>query len=299
MYQEPRLKASKLFEQANDNATWLFKIYLRQLLVAKHVIQTKKLSRSSFDWLVGEIQTRFERSLVHPGEMVGSIGAQSMGEPATQMTLNTFHMAGVASKNVTLGVPRLKEVINVAATIKTPSLKIFLEPEYAKDLRVAQAVGNQIEYTTLSHVVASSGIYYDPDPTTTIIQADQELLGFHHRAALAMNDIGDPDAPEAKLRNEAPSPWLIRFELDAKKLAGRTLSIEAIDDKLREELRQDDKNGGDQEEQIDIVRHEATEKGIVKVVGGQRLERLVLRLRLPAMQADPGSTVPMQLRLTE
>jgi len=52
-----------------------------------------------------------------------------MGEPATQMTLNTFHNAGISSKNVTLGVPRLKEVINVAKTIKTPSLKIFLENE--------------------------------------------------------------------------------------------------------------------------------------------------------------------------
>ena len=51
--------------------------------------------------------------------MIGSIGAQSMGEPATQMTLNTFHAAGVASKNVTLGVPRLIEVINVAKNLKT------------------------------------------------------------------------------------------------------------------------------------------------------------------------------------
>lgn len=210
----------------------LFKIYLRQLLAAKHVIQTKKLSRSSFDWLVGEIQTRFERSLVHPGEMVGSIGAQSMGEPATQMTLNTFHMAGVASKNVTLGVPRLKEVINVAATIKTPSLKIYLEPEYAKDMREAQHVGNQIEYTTLSHVVASSAIYYDPDPTATIIQADEELLRFHRRTAVV-----DPDASQVK------SPWLLRFELDSSKLTGRALSIEAIEDKLRAELKHDDRNG--------------------------------------------------------
>ena len=52
--------------------------------------------------------------------MVGSIAAHSLGEPATQMTLNTFHFAGVSSKNVTLGVPRLKEIINVAKNIKTP-----------------------------------------------------------------------------------------------------------------------------------------------------------------------------------
>jgi len=62
--------------------------------------------------------------------MVGPIGAQSIGEPATQMTLNTFHFAGVSSKNVTLGVPRLKEIINVAKNIKTPSMKIYLLPEF-------------------------------------------------------------------------------------------------------------------------------------------------------------------------
>jgi DNA-directed RNA polymerase II subunit RPB1 len=64
--------------------------------------------------------------------MVGSIAAHSLGEPATQMTLNTFHFAGVSSKNVTLGVPRLKEVINVAKNLKTPMMQIFLQAEHRK-----------------------------------------------------------------------------------------------------------------------------------------------------------------------
>lgn len=54
------------------------------------------------------------------------MAAQSIGEPATQMTLNTFHFAGVGSKNVTLGVPRLRELINVAKQVKTPSLTVSL-----------------------------------------------------------------------------------------------------------------------------------------------------------------------------
>ena len=74
--------------------------------------------------------------------MVGSIAAQSMGEPATQMTLNTFHSAGIASMNVTLGVPRLKEVINVAKTIKTPSLSIFLQRD--SEWQEAVRIGDQI-----------------------------------------------------------------------------------------------------------------------------------------------------------
>ena len=80
----------------------------------------ENFTSSSFDWLLGEIRSRFQSSIVHAGEVVGSIAAHSIGEPATQMTLNTFHFAGVSSKNVTLGVPRLKEIINVAKNLKTP-----------------------------------------------------------------------------------------------------------------------------------------------------------------------------------
>jgi DNA-directed RNA polymerase II subunit RPB1 len=65
--------------------------------------------------------------------MVGAIAAQSIGEPLTQMTLNIFHCAGVDSKIVTLGIPRLKEIINVAKTIKTPSLLVYLKPRCTSD----------------------------------------------------------------------------------------------------------------------------------------------------------------------
>ena len=64
---------------------------------------------------------------------MGALAAQSLGEPATQMTLNTFHYAGVSAKNVTLGVPRLKEIINVSKKPKTPSLTIFLLGQAARD----------------------------------------------------------------------------------------------------------------------------------------------------------------------
>ncbi|KAG9081047.1 DNA-directed RNA polymerase II subunit rpb1 [Ceratobasidium sp. 370] len=86
------------------------------------------LNRQAFDWIIGEVETKFNASIVNPGEMCGTLAAQSIGEPATQMTLNTFHYAGVSSKNVTLGVPRLKEIINVATNIKTPLLTVHARP---------------------------------------------------------------------------------------------------------------------------------------------------------------------------
>jgi DNA-directed RNA polymerase II subunit RPB1 len=134
--------------------------------------------------LVGEIKSRFEAGIVNPGEMVGSIGAQSIGEPATQMTLNTFHFAGVSAKNVTLGVPRLKEIINVAKNIKTPRMKIYLESKYKKKQKTVTKFGGKIEHTTLSHVVRSSAIYYDPDPRVTIVRDDEEMIALYHDVPL-------------------------------------------------------------------------------------------------------------------
>ena len=61
---------------------------------------------------------------MHPGSTVGAVGAQSIGEPGTQMTLKTFHFAGVASMNVTQGVPRIKEIINASKTISTPIINV-------------------------------------------------------------------------------------------------------------------------------------------------------------------------------
>ena len=81
------------------------------------------------------------KCVAHPGENVGTIAAQSIGEPSTQMTLNTFHNAGISSKNVTLGVPRLNEVINVARSIKTPSLKIFLDKSISKNEKEVYKLG--------------------------------------------------------------------------------------------------------------------------------------------------------------
>lgn len=126
-----KVRRDPLILQARENSTWLFKIYLRSMLNTKSMIQSERLTQHAFDWVIGEIRSRFDQAIANPGEMVGPIAAQSIGEPATQMTLNTFHNAGISSKNVTLGVPRIKEIINVAKNIKTPTLKIFLLPEYS------------------------------------------------------------------------------------------------------------------------------------------------------------------------
>ena len=87
-------------------------------------------------------RSSFVQAMAMPGEMIGTVAAQSIGEPTTQMTLNTFHFAGVSAKNVTLGVPRLTEIINISKAIKTPSLTVFLtgKPLYSEPQSLSFAI---------------------------------------------------------------------------------------------------------------------------------------------------------------
>ncbi|ESN92211.1 hypothetical protein HELRODRAFT_103917 [Helobdella robusta] len=208
----------RLSKAANTNATLLMNILVRSTLCSKKVIEEFHLSSEAFEWLIGEIETKFIQAQVQPGEMVGALAAQSLGEPATQMTLNTFHYAGVSAKNVTLGVPRLKEIINVSKKPRTPSLTVFLTGQPARDAEKAKDVLCQLEHTTLRKVTANTAIYYDPDPMHTVIDEDQEWVSIYY-------DM--PDIDISRL-----SPWLLRIELDRKRMTDKKLTMEQISEKI-------------------------------------------------------------------
>eukprot|EP00002_Diphylleia_rotans_P012997 TRINITY_DN2531_c0_g1_i4.p1 TRINITY_DN2531_c0_g1~~TRINITY_DN2531_c0_g1_i4.p1 ORF type:complete len:1671 (+),score=368.10 TRINITY_DN2531_c0_g1_i4:68-5080(+) len=95
---------------------------------------------------------KFHNCLIHPGEAVGLLAAQSIGEPSTQMTLNTFHLAGHGAANVTLGIPRLREIIMTASDhIKTPLMRFPMLP--GKSLADAEAVCQKLQRVTMPEVV--------------------------------------------------------------------------------------------------------------------------------------------------
>lgn len=208
----------RISKQANENATLLFQCLIRSTLCTKYVSEEFRLSTEAFEWLIGEIETRFQQAQANPGEMVGALAAQSLGEPATQMTLNTFHFAGVSSKNVTLGVPRLKEIINISKKPKAPSLTVFLTGGAARDAEKAKNVLCRLEHTTLRKVTANTAIYYDPDPQRTVIAEDQEFVNVYYEM---------PDFDPTRI-----SPWLLRIELDRKRMTDKKLTMEQIAEKI-------------------------------------------------------------------
>ncbi|EEB06666.1 RNA polymerase II large subunit Rpb1 [Schizosaccharomyces japonicus yFS275] len=219
----------RITKEIQENATLLFQILLRSKLATKRVVMEYHLNKIAFEWIIGEIEARFQQCQVNPGEMVGTLAAQSIGEPATQMTLNTFHYAGVSSKNVTLGVPRLKEILNVAKNIKTPSLTIYLLPEIASNMDLAKNVQTQIEHTTLKTVTSATEIHYDPDPQNTVIDEDRDFVE-------AFFAIPDEEVEENLYKQ---SPWLLRLELDRAKMLDKKLSMSDVAGKIAESFERD------------------------------------------------------------
>ena len=168
-------------------------------------------TQSAFDWLAEQIVIKHMKSWVTPGEMAGIIAAQSLGEPTTQMTLNTFHLSGVAAKSgMTRGVPRLKELLKVTQNPKATSLTIYMRPDLRASKEDARRLTQELEFTTLKDLVTVSRIYYDPPTTGTVVAEDAEWLQF----------FSEFDAAQAPL-----SPWVIRLELDREKMFNKNITM--------------------------------------------------------------------------
>ncbi|HIQ38837.1 MAG TPA: DNA-directed RNA polymerase subunit A'' [Methanothermococcus okinawensis] len=105
------------------------------------------------DEIISETVEAYKKTLVEPNEAVGVVAAQSIGEPSTQMTMRTFHYAGVAELNVTLGLPRMIEIVDARKEPSTPTMTIYLTEEYRYDRKKAEEVARNIESITLEDIV--------------------------------------------------------------------------------------------------------------------------------------------------
>lgn len=114
------------------------------------------------------------RSLAESGEAVGTVASQSIGEPGTQMTLKTFHFAGVAELNVTIGLPRLIEILDARKNPSSPVMKVYLSKEYAQDEKKAIEIQRKIELTTIEDI--SSAISIDMAEMRIVVDLDEEMM---------------------------------------------------------------------------------------------------------------------------
>ena len=205
--------------------TELFKIAWFFYLTPKELLMTRRFNRKALVYLMEVLVLNYHKAIVHPGEMVGMISAQSIGEPTTQMTLNTFHFAGVASKsNVTRGVPRIEEILSLSENPKQPSTTIYLKPDIQHDLEKAQEIKYSLEYTSIKDVTKSVSICFDPKLNETLVDDDKILLEEFLEFEKIMNDSG----LDQKNLDEDYSKWIIRIELDREKIMDHNVTMEDI-----------------------------------------------------------------------
>ncbi|MHA1958798.1 MAG: DNA-directed RNA polymerase subunit A'' [Candidatus Thorarchaeota archaeon] len=132
------------------------------------------LTKKEFDSICDDVIESYERSLVEPGEAVGTVAAQSIGEPGTQMTLRTFHYAGVAELSVTQGLPRLIEIVDARNNPSTPTMEIHLDSEVANERNEAKEIARSIEMVLVESVASNFSI--DLIRQAIDVRLDPELM---------------------------------------------------------------------------------------------------------------------------
>jgi DNA-directed RNA polymerase II subunit RPB1 len=205
--------------------TRLFEIMYFYYLSPRNLLVAKRFNRKSLTMLLETIELKYKQSIVHPGEMVGVIAGQSIGEPTTQLTLNTFHLAGVASKsNVTRGVPRIEEILRLTKNPKNPSLTVHLKPLDESEKDKAILFANMMEHTKLVDVVKSIKICFDPKERSSLIEEDGLLMEQYYEFENLMKEcLGDEEEDTTP-----KSKWIIRMELDAEVLLDKNITTDDI-----------------------------------------------------------------------
>ena len=120
----------------------------------------RDLTDDELDKLADKLKIAYDRAHVEAGEAVGTVAAQSVGEPGTQMTMRTFHYAGVTELNVTLGLPRLIEIVDARKDIATPTMDIYFEEDKRYDEEFVKTLANKIGKSTINDILDDFNLNY-------------------------------------------------------------------------------------------------------------------------------------------
>ena len=206
--------------------TQLFKTLYYYYLSPKDLLFVKRFNKSALTILLNTISLNYKRGIVAPGEMVGMTAGQSIGEVSTQMTLNTFHFAGVSAKsNVTRGVPRIEEILSLSDSPKNPSLTVYLKKDDEIDKDKAHSIMYMLEHTKLEEIVKSIEVCFDPDDLNTLINEDKNTME-QYRAFENMID----ECANSAITNEAneKSKWIIRMIMEPTIMLEKNITMDDV-----------------------------------------------------------------------
>ena len=208
--------------------TDLFETVYYYYLNPKTLLVQKRFHKAALTLLLDNVVLRYKQSMVHPGEMVGVIAGQSIGEPTTQLTLNTFHLAGVASKsNVTRGVPRIEEILRLTKNPKNESMTVYLKTDVEEHHEKSIHYAKMVEHTKLVNIVKSVQICFDPNDRSSKIVEDIPMLEQYYEFEKMVNECLET---ETTTNNEMyKSKWIIRMEMDAEKMLDKNITMDDVE----------------------------------------------------------------------
>jgi DNA-directed RNA polymerase subunit A" len=178
-------------------------IYLELSKKLREVVEKYNLKPEVIEKIAWEVVNRYHSAFIEPGEAVGTITAQSIGEPSTQMTLRVFHYAGVREYNITLGLPRLIEIVDAKKKPETPITEIYLAEAWKRDVEKAMEVARRIECTYLENVTREIEISYEMG--TMKIRLDPEMLSNKGvTVEQVINALGDLNIGSVEVSSEDP-----------------------------------------------------------------------------------------------
>ena len=216
-------KLEKLIDSCHINGqkNIIMAILVYDNLSPKKILRDYKFNNEILDNVINEIKLGFNKAKIEAGEMVGPLAAQSIGEKSTQLTLNTFHLAGVGDKGkVTQGVPRLKELLAVSKNPKQPSNVIYLTSENKYDKEKANKIKNSIEQTKIAEILVSDPAFYfeKENKLDNVLEEDKEFMKFYE--IFSELDPAFKDIPK--------NPWVVRLEFNRKEMIYRNVSMQDV-----------------------------------------------------------------------
>ena len=215
--------------------------------LAKAYIQ-KDLTDDELRKLIIKLKNAYDRAHVEAGEAVGTVAAQSVGEPGTQMTMRTFHYAGVTELNVTLGLPRLIEIVDARKEIATPTMDIYFDEERRDDEEFVRTLANKIGKSTINDILSDFNLNYGTMEVEAILDSkkieekrlDREeinaIIGKTFKKAVINND--EIVIPSGKTDSKEPKFEIRELRLLADKV--RDLQISGIKGIGKVIIRRDD-----------------------------------------------------------
>jgi len=196
----------------------ILRVALYDSLNPKACNEEHHMTLKEFDELIEVIKENYNNNLIEPGEMIGVVSAQSLGEAVTQMTLNSFHHAGISSKtHSTMGVPRINELISASKNPKSPQMFIYLTKEHRETRETAHQIGSYLEKTTFGDIRSSLDVYYDPVPKRKggFMELDGVTEPFYNKKLSRSNCLASIDN----------LPWLIRIEMNREMMLENEVTL--------------------------------------------------------------------------